>query len=95
MDLFLMVSPRTIPQAQALEDMGIAIDKVLDIEVPDEKLPQECPVAVFAQSVQIPIICFTKSLRLMVFVMLAAANLFSVKTMLLKQFRQDWQNTMK
>ncbi|MCC8016293.1 MAG: adenylate kinase [Clostridiales bacterium] len=28
--------PRTIPQAQALEDMGIVIDKVLDIEVPDE-----------------------------------------------------------
>lgn len=30
--------PRTIPQAQALEDMDIAIDKVLDIEVPDEKI---------------------------------------------------------
>ncbi len=30
--------PRTIPQAQALEDMGIIIDKVVDIEVPDEKI---------------------------------------------------------
>lgn len=30
--------PRTIPQAQALEDMGVVIDKVLDIEVPDEKI---------------------------------------------------------
>ena len=30
--------PRTIPQAQALEDMGIQIDKVVDIEVPDEKI---------------------------------------------------------
>ena len=30
--------PRTNPQAQALEDMGVAIDKVLDIEVPDEKI---------------------------------------------------------
>lgn len=30
--------PRTIPQAQALEDMGIEIDKVIDIEVPDEKI---------------------------------------------------------
>ena len=30
--------PRTIPQAQALEDMGVRIDKVLDIEVPDEKI---------------------------------------------------------
>ena len=30
--------PRTIPQAQALEDMGINIDKVVDIEVPDETI---------------------------------------------------------
>ena len=30
--------PRTIPQAQALEDAGIAIDKVVDIEVEDEKI---------------------------------------------------------
>ena len=30
--------PRSIPQAQALEDMGVDIDKVLDIEVPDEKI---------------------------------------------------------
>lgn len=30
--------PRTIPQAQALEDMGIEIDKVLDIEVADEAI---------------------------------------------------------
>ena len=30
--------PRTIPQAQALEDMGVRIDKVVDIEVPDEKI---------------------------------------------------------
>ncbi|NLG93519.1 MAG: adenylate kinase [Clostridiales bacterium] len=28
--------PRTIPQAEALDKMGIAIDKVIDIEVPDE-----------------------------------------------------------
>ena len=30
--------PRTIPQAQALVDMGIDIDRVIDIEVPDEKI---------------------------------------------------------
>ena len=30
--------PRTIPQAQALEDSGVEIDKVVDIEVPDEKI---------------------------------------------------------
>lgn len=32
--------PRTIPQAQALEDMGVNIDKVIDIEVPDEKITE-------------------------------------------------------
>lgn len=30
--------PRTIPQAQALEESGVEIDKVVDIEVPDEKI---------------------------------------------------------
>lgn len=30
--------PRTIPQAEALDNMGIIIDKVIDIEVPDEKI---------------------------------------------------------
>lgn len=30
--------PRTIPQAEALDAMGIVIDKVIDIEVPDEKI---------------------------------------------------------
>ena len=30
--------PRTIPQAQALDEMGVVIDKVIDIEVPDEKV---------------------------------------------------------
>ena len=30
--------PRTIPQAEALDKMGVVIDKVIDIEVPDEKI---------------------------------------------------------
>ncbi len=30
--------PRTIPQAEALDKMGIIIDKVIDIEVPDSKI---------------------------------------------------------
>lgn len=30
--------PRTIPQAEALDNMGIMIDRVVDIEVPDEKI---------------------------------------------------------
>ena len=32
--------PRTIPQAQALLDSGVDIDKVIDIEVPDEAITQ-------------------------------------------------------
>ncbi len=30
--------PRTVPQAEALEKMGVAIDKVIEIYVPDEKI---------------------------------------------------------
>ena len=30
--------PRTIPQAEALDAMGISIDKVVDIAVPDENI---------------------------------------------------------
>ena len=32
--------PRTIPQAEALDKMGVAIDKVIDIEVSDEKIAE-------------------------------------------------------
>ena len=30
--------PRTVPQAEALDEMGVEIDRVIDIEVPDEKI---------------------------------------------------------
>lgn len=32
--------PRTVPQAEALDAMGVKIDKVIDIEVADEKIMQ-------------------------------------------------------
>jgi adenylate kinase len=32
--------PRTVPQAQALDEMGVRIDKVLEIFVPDETIKQ-------------------------------------------------------
>ena len=32
--------PRTIPQAQAREEMGVPIDRVVDIDVPDEKIAE-------------------------------------------------------
>ena len=30
--------PRTVPQAQALDSMGVELDKIVSIEVPDEKI---------------------------------------------------------
>ena len=35
--------PRTIAQAEALDSMGVDIDKVIDIEVPDEKIIARIP----------------------------------------------------
>ena len=32
--------PRTVPQAEALDKMGVGIDLVIDIEVPDERIAQ-------------------------------------------------------
>ena len=32
--------PRTVPQAQALDKMGVAIDKVIEIYVPDDKITE-------------------------------------------------------
>ncbi|MEG1178853.1 MAG: nucleoside monophosphate kinase, partial [Oscillospiraceae bacterium] len=32
--------PRTIPQAKALDQMGVEIDKVVEINVPDEKIAE-------------------------------------------------------
>lgn len=32
--------PRTIAQAEALDSMGVVIDRVIDIEVPDDKIAQ-------------------------------------------------------
>ncbi len=32
--------PRTVPQAEALDNMGVTIDKVIEIYVPDEKIRQ-------------------------------------------------------
>lgn len=32
--------PRTVPQAEALENMGVNIDKVIEIDVPDETIQQ-------------------------------------------------------
>ena len=41
--------PRTVPQAEALDKMGVVIDRVVDIEVPDER---SCPVFPEEESVR-------------------------------------------
>lgn len=48
--------PRTIPQAEALDAMGIEIDKVVDIEVPDELIAAVWLAAGFARNAVHPII---------------------------------------
>ena len=35
--------PRTVPQAEALDKMGVTIDKVLEIYVPDETIKERVP----------------------------------------------------
>ena len=41
--------PRTIPQAEALDAMGVKIDAVLSIEVPDEKIVERMAGRFFAR----------------------------------------------
>lgn len=53
--------PRTIPQAEALDKMGIVIDKVIDIEVAMTRLWSVCPDAVSAKLAAPPTTCFTIS----------------------------------
>lgn len=77
--------PRTIPQAEALDKMGIVIDKVIDIEVPDEKIINRMSGAVSAKSVVQAIILSIKSLRLRAFATLAQAPLFNVRMTILTQ----------
>ena len=42
--------PRTIAQGEALEQMGVEIDKVVNLIVPDEAITAACPAAAFAQN---------------------------------------------
>ena len=87
--------PRTIPQAQALLDSGIDIDKVLDIEVPDEKITKRMSGRRVCSKCAKLIILNIRSLQRKAFAMHVAVNLYSVRTMLLKQFLLVWQNITK
>ena len=87
--------PRTIPQAQALLDSCVDIDKVLDIEVPDEAITKRMSGRRVCSKCAILITLSIRSLRLKAYAMLAAENLFSVRTMLLKLFLLVWLNITK
>lgn len=43
--------PRTIPQAEALDNMGVEIQHVINIDISDEKSSTVCTDAVFAKIV--------------------------------------------
>lgn len=87
--------PRTIPQAQALEDMGVQIDKVLDIEVPDEKFLPDFPADVSAPSAAIPITFFIKSPKQRACATPAAASLFRERMTLPKQLPHGLKSITK
>ena len=65
--------PRTIPQAEALDRMGIIIDRVVDIDVPDG-------VAVSAPVAATAIMLKRKSLSMTACATVAAPPLFSART---------------
>ena len=67
--------PRTIPQAEALDNMGIIIDKVVDIDV--------------ARLAVLLIILKIRNLKLKAYAMLVAVSFRFVRMMLPRQFLTD------
>lgn len=78
--------PRTIPQAEALDAMGVSIDRVIDIEVPDEKIVTRMSAAASAKSAAPPIIWCIIRRRWKAFAINARAPLFSVRMTMPKPF---------
>lgn len=77
--------PRTIPQAEALDKMGIVIDKVVDIEVPDEKIINRMSGRRVCEKCGASYHLEYKSLRLRAFATLAQAPLFNARMTILTQ----------
>ena len=71
--------PRTIPQAEALDASGVVIDRVIDIEVPDEKIVTRMSGRRVAKSAALPTTCFTRSRQWKASARTAAAPLFSAR----------------
>ena len=47
--------PRTVAQAEALDAMGVQIDKVIEIAVPDEKIISRFRAEEYARAAALPI----------------------------------------
>lgn len=72
--------PRTVPQAEALDSMGVNIDKVIEIYVPDELFSRDCPAEEYAKAAALHIIQNSSRQKLKENVISAAEILFSVRT---------------
>lgn len=72
--------PRTIPQAEALDKMGVEIQYVINIDVADERIIKRMSGAVFAKIVASLITSLTFHQRLRAFAMIVTAPLFSART---------------
>ncbi len=84
--------PRTIPQAEALDNMGVEIDAVLDIEVADEDIITRCPDAVLVKAADPLTMCCTSSPRRRASVTSAAAPSSSARTTTPTLSRSGWRS---
>ena len=76
--------PRTVQQAEALENMGVNIDKVIEIDVPDETIQQRLSGRrESAKTAELPITLSSSLLKLRACAISAAAKQFSVRTIIL------------
>ena len=79
--------PRTVPQAEALDAMGVVIDKVIDIEVADERLCNAFRADVFVKNAALPITLITSLLKKKECVINVTAKPYSAKTITLTRLR--------
>lgn len=72
--------PRTVPQAEALDRMGVTIDKVIEIYVPDETIAKRLGADASARSAETPIMSISSPPRLRACATPAAAKPLSART---------------
>ena len=80
--------PRTVPQAEALDAMNIQIDKVVEIDVPDES-SREFQAEESARAAVLHTTSSTSLQRLRASAISAETRLSSVRTISLKSFSTD------